>query len=74
MEARDELEFAKEDLETTYFNESLQDAKKLVEETLGEYRALLESLEDKEEAGRIQRSMGMKMEQLKAELEQLEHH
>jgi len=71
VEARDEIEFAAEDAETTYFNDSYESAKSLVEEVVGEFNTLLESLPD-EEKGRLQRSMGMKMEQLKAELTQLD--
>jgi uncharacterized protein (DUF2164 family) len=73
VEARDEIEFTKEDIGTTYFNDGFQDAKKLVDETISEYKKLLNSLNE-EEKGRLQRSMGMKMEQLKAELEHLNEH
>ena len=71
MAARDEIEYAQEDAETTYFNESYNDAKDLVEQVLGEYTGLLASLGE-EERGRVQRSMGMKMAQLEAELGQLD--
>jgi len=73
VEARDEIEFTKEDIGTTYFNDAFQDAKKLVDETISEYRKLLDSLNG-DEKGKLQRSMGMKMEQLKAELDHLHEH
>jgi len=72
VEARDELEFAKEDLETTYFNETFNDAKELVDMTIKEYSSLIDEISDEGEKGKIQRSMGMKMEQLKAEMQQLQ--
>jgi hypothetical protein len=71
VEARDEIEYAKEDAGTTYFNESCQDARRLVGETLERFDSVLAQL-DEEERGRLQRSMGMKMEQLKAELQLLD--
>jgi len=71
VEARDEIEFAQEDAETTYFNDSYHGAKELVDTVLVEYDSLLQAL-DETERGRLQRSMGMKMEQLKAELQQLD--
>ncbi|CAG9460705.1 unnamed protein product [Pedinophyceae sp. YPF-701] len=71
VEARDEIEFAQEDAETTYFNESCEAAREITQEALDMFNALLSRLDD-DERGKLQRSMGMKMEQLKAELEQLE--
>lgn len=71
-EAREELENAKEDAETVYFNESAETAKLAVDKTLQRYYSLVNAATD-EERGKLQRSMGLKMEQLKAELEQLDH-
>jgi hypothetical protein len=67
VEARDEIEFAKEDAGTTYFNESCEEARALVAGVLGRFEGVLGVLGE-EERGRLQRSMGMKMEQLKAEV------
>lgn len=71
VEARDEIAYAQEDAETTYFNESYEDAKELVDKVLSEWDSVLSGL-DEAEKGRVQRSMGLKMEQLKAELGQLD--
>lgn len=70
-EAREEIENAKEDAETVYFNESAEAAKAAVEEVLGAWGGLLEGLGEEERAKMV-RSMGLKMEQLKAELKGLE--
>jgi hypothetical protein len=70
-EAREEIENAKEDAETVYFNESAEEAKAAVEEVLGAWGGLLEGLGEEERAKMV-RSMGLKMEQLKAELKGLE--
>ncbi|CAL8467925.1 g7463 [Coccomyxa elongata] len=69
--ARDEIEYAKEEAETVYFNEAHETAKSAVAETLDLYNGLLGTLEESER-GKLQRSMGLKMEQLKAELEVLD--
>jgi len=71
-EARDEIESAMEAVGTTYFNEDAQIAKECVEQTLAMYYSLCEEL-DEETKGKTQRAMGMKMEQLKAEWDQVEH-
>lgn len=47
-----------------YFEEGLKTAQKAVAEALDKFNALLDSLSE-EERGKLQRSMGMKMEQLK---------
>ena len=54
--------------ETVYFEESLKTAQEAVAEALGQFNGLLDSL-DEAERGKLQRSMGMKMEQLKVSLE-----
>ncbi|CAK0769881.1 hypothetical protein CVIRNUC_003712 [Coccomyxa viridis] len=71
VEARDEIEYAVEESETVYFEESLKTAQEAVAEALGQFNDLLDSL-DETERGKLQRSMGMKMEQLKAELHTVE--
>eukprot|EP00879_Flechtneria_rotunda_P010502 GHRR01010978.1.p1 GENE.GHRR01010978.1~~GHRR01010978.1.p1 ORF type:complete len:139 (+),score=35.66 GHRR01010978.1:253-669(+) len=70
-EAREEIEFAREDAETVYFNESTAEARQAVQEVLGRWQSLLQKL-PQEEQQRLQRSMGLKMEQLKAELKELD--
>ena len=47
-----------------YFEEGLKTAQTAVADALGKYNSLLDSL-GKDERGKLQRSMGMKMEQLK---------
>ncbi|VFQ80164.1 unnamed protein product [Cuscuta campestris] len=69
-EAREEIESAMESKETLYFDEEAECARKAVNEVLELYEGLLEKLPEKEREA-IQRSMGLKIEQLKAELEQL---
>lgn len=71
--AREDLEDAQEDEGTVHFEESYNAAYKSVEETLQEFDAVLASLEE-EKRGSVRRSMGLKMEQLKAELGALEPH
>ena len=71
VEAREEISYAQEDAGTTYFNDSYEDAKGLVDKVLLEWDSLLTGLEEIER-GKVQRSMGLKMEQLKAELQQLD--
>ncbi|KAH6759047.1 hypothetical protein C2S51_019282 [Perilla frutescens var. frutescens] len=69
-EAREEIESAMESKETVYFNEEAECARGAVGEVLELYEGLLRKLPEKERAG-IQRAMGLKIEQLKAELGQL---
>ena len=64
VEARDEIEYAQEDAETTYFNESHKLAKDSVGVVTSMYKDILETLSEADK-GKLQRSMGMKMEQLK---------
>eukprot|EP00199_Chlamydomonas_sp_CCMP681_P004995 CAMPEP_0119108058 /NCGR_PEP_ID=MMETSP1180-20130426/13368_1 /TAXON_ID=3052 ORGANISM="Chlamydomonas cf sp, Strain CCMP681" /NCGR_SAMPLE_ID=MMETSP1180 /ASSEMBLY_ACC=CAM_ASM_000741 /LENGTH=109 /DNA_ID=CAMNT_0007093635 /DNA_START=160 /DNA_END=489 /DNA_ORIENTATION=+ len=67
-EAREEIDCAREDSETTYFNDSVEDAKKIVDNCIEKWDALLARLSPEEKA-KMQRSMGLKMEQLKAEFD-----
>ncbi len=53
-----------QDSETVYFEEGLKTAQTAVGDALGKYNALLDSLSE-DKRGKLQRSMGMKMEQLK---------
>ncbi|KAJ4740782.1 hypothetical protein LUZ62_076313 [Rhynchospora pubera] len=70
-EAREEIETAMESKETVYFNEEAECARDAVKEALDLFQKLLDKLPD-EEKGAVMRSMGLKMEQLKAELNQLD--
>lgn len=70
-EAREEIEFAREDADTVYFNESAGEARRAVNDVLGRWRDLLAKVTDDEQA-KLQRSMGLKLEQLKAELQELD--
>jgi predicted nucleic acid-binding Zn-ribbon protein len=69
-EAREEIDMAMDSKETVYFNEEAQSAREAVSLVLDKYQGLLDRLPDADK-GALQRSMGLKMEQLKAELEQL---
>lgn len=71
-EAREEIEAAMEAVGTTYFNEEAEYAQEVTERTLAMYYELCDELSE-EERGKLQRAMGMKMEQLKAELKQIDH-
>ncbi|KNA23468.1 hypothetical protein SOVF_024470 [Spinacia oleracea] len=70
-EAREEIESAMDSKETVYFNEEAECARTAVKEVLDLYEGLLGKLKV-EERGALQRSMGLKIEQLKAELQQLD--
>ncbi len=67
VEARDEIEYAQEDAETTYFNESHKLARESVGIVTTMYKEILADLSDADK-GKLQRSMGMKMEQLKVHI------
>eukprot|EP00617_Octactis_speculum_P012773 CAMPEP_0185776928 /NCGR_PEP_ID=MMETSP1174-20130828/87648_1 /TAXON_ID=35687 /ORGANISM="Dictyocha speculum, Strain CCMP1381" /LENGTH=84 /DNA_ID=CAMNT_0028465105 /DNA_START=291 /DNA_END=545 /DNA_ORIENTATION=- len=68
VEAREEIELADESKGTTYFNDEALGAQEAVVAALDEYADILGSLEEPMR-GEFQRSNGLKMEQLKAELE-----
>jgi len=72
VEARDEIEMAHEESETVYFDESVKSAKEVVDACIGKWEALLKSLPEDERA-KLQRSMGLRMEQLKAEFLQVKN-
>lgn len=69
-EAREEIEMAMESKETVYFNEEAECARAAVKEVLDRFERLLAKLPESQRAA-LQRSMGLKIEQLKAELQQL---
>ncbi|XP_025808233.1 uncharacterized protein LOC112886525 [Panicum hallii] len=70
-EAREEIEAAMESKETVYFDEEASVARDAANEALAAFDALLARLPPAD-ADALRRSMGLKMEQLKAELKQLE--
>ncbi|KQK07184.1 uncharacterized protein LOC100838176 [Brachypodium distachyon] len=70
-EAREEIEAAMDSKETVYFNEEAACARDAAGEALGAFDALLARVPPAD-ADKLRRSMGLKMEQLKAELKQLE--
>ncbi|GMJ12370.1 hypothetical protein HRI_004906200 [Hibiscus trionum] len=70
-EAREEIEMAMESKETVYFNEEAECARAAVKEVLDMFEGLLGKLPESGKAA-LQRSMGLKIEQLKAELQQLD--
>jgi len=70
-EAREEIEAAMESKETVYFDEEASVARDAANEALAAFDALLARLPPAD-ADAVRRSMGLKMEQLKAELKQLE--
>ncbi|CAI9771410.1 unnamed protein product [Fraxinus pennsylvanica] len=69
-EAREDIESAMESKETLYFDEEAECARASVNEVLEMYEGLLKKLPDNQRSA-IQRAMGLKIEQLKAELGQL---
>lgn len=69
-EAREEIEMAMESKETVYFDEEAECARAAVKEVTDMFEGLLGKLQESKQAA-LQRSMGLKMEQLKAELQQL---
>ncbi|XVF29878.1 hypothetical protein REPUB_Repub16aG0008400 [Reevesia pubescens] len=70
-EAREEIEMAMDSKETVYFNEEAECARVAVKEVLDMFEGLLGKLPESGKAA-LQRSMGLKIEQLKAELQQLD--
>ncbi|XP_022133476.1 uncharacterized protein LOC111006046 [Momordica charantia] len=70
-EAREEIESAMESKETVYFDEEAECARDAVKEVLEMFEGLLAKLPESERKA-LQRSMGLKIEQLKAELKQLD--
>ncbi|CAM9244781.1 unnamed protein product [Choristocarpus tenellus] len=65
--AREEIDFASESRETTYFNEEADAAKEAVEEAVNMFEGFLAEV-DEDKRQEIMRGSGLKVEQLKAEL------
>ncbi|KAL5230526.1 hypothetical protein ABZP36_029302 [Zizania latifolia] len=70
-EAREEIEAAMDSKETVYFDEEAACARDAAGDALAAFDALLARLPPAD-ADSLRRSMGLKMEQLKAELKQLD--
>jgi len=54
---------------TTYYDEDAEEAREAVETAVGNFQALLKEITDIEQKNRVLRSNGLKVEQLKGELE-----
>ena len=67
VEAREEIEYALEEEGTVYFEEEVTMAREIADDALKMWRELIADLSDDAQRTELQRSMGMKMEQLKAE-------
>lgn len=70
-EAREEIDAALESKETVYFDEEAECAREAVKSVFDMFEGLLARLPERDRLA-LQRSMGLKMEQLKAELKQLD--
>eukprot|EP00051_Salpingoeca_urceolata_P004352 m.64397 g.64397 ORF g.64397 m.64397 type:complete len:158 (-) comp13582_c0_seq2:420-893(-) len=70
-EARMEIEDAADSRGTVYFDDDASDAKMLVDEVLNEYAEILECCSSDEERNGVRQSWGLRLEQLKGELQQL---
>ncbi|KAG6466918.1 embryogenesis-like protein [Zingiber officinale] len=70
-EAREEIESAMESKETIYFDEEAECAREAVKTVLDMFEGLLGRLPEKDQTA-LKRSMGLKIEQLKAEFKQLD--
>eukprot|EP00903_Cladosiphon_okamuranus_P011956 g11229.t1 len=68
--AREELEYAEESKDTTYFDEDAAGAKEAVEGAVALFEEILDSVEEDKRTD-IMRSSGLRVEQLKAELDQV---
>ncbi|KAG5177564.1 hypothetical protein JKP88DRAFT_226448 [Tribonema minus] len=70
VEAREEIQYAGESKETTYFNDEVKAAQAAVESALECFSELLNGVEEEQKQA-IMRSNGLKVEQLKQELQLL---
>ena len=73
VEARLCIEDANDSAGTKYFEEDAQAAMDAVQEAVDFFEKLVNDVEDKDEKNRILRSNGLKVEQLKGELEMMLH-
>ena len=69
VEARMCIDDVKDSLGTVYFEDDADDAREAVEAAINHFEALLEEITDIDEKNKVLRSNGLKVEQLKGELE-----
>jgi hypothetical protein len=69
VEARLSIEDCTDAAETTYFDEEAEAAKEAVDEAVQSFEKLIADLEDEEQKNRVLRGNGLKVEQLKGELQ-----
>ena len=69
VEARMCLEDVTDSAETTYFDEDAEAATEAVTEAVNEFNGIINDLTDEDQKTRVLRSNGLKVEQLKGELE-----
>jgi hypothetical protein len=69
VEARMCLEDVEDAQETTYFDEDAETAREAVEAAVKEFQGIINDIEDADQKNRVLRSNGLKVEQLKGELE-----
>lgn len=69
VEARLTIEDCNDAANTKYFDEEADTAKEAVEEAVKEFQTLIGDLDDEDQKTRVLRGNGLKVEQLKGELE-----
>lgn len=69
VEARDSIEDVVDSSGSTYFDDDAKVAEESVDVAVQEFQKLLEDLKDVDQKNRVLRSNGLKVEQLKGELE-----
>jgi len=69
VEARMCIDDLNDSVGTTYYDEDAEEAREAVETAVGNFQALLKEITDIEQKNRVLRSNGLKVEQLKGELE-----
>ena len=69
VEARLCIEDATESVGTTYFEEDSEAAREAVQEAVDTFQKLIDEIEDLDEKNRVLRANGLKVEQLKGELD-----
>jgi hypothetical protein len=69
VEARMCIEDAVDSAETTYFDEDAEAATESVAAAVDEFNKILDDIEDADQKNRVLRSNGLKVEQLKGELQ-----
>jgi hypothetical protein len=69
VEARMCIDDLNDSVGTTYYDEDAEEAREAVETAVENFQALLKEITDIEQKNRVLRSNGLKVEQLKGELE-----